>query len=63
MRTDCTYETAKELLEDIISDGEYGELLEVIRSFTEKEAAVFAQRLKRVSQHNEKFILKDNREH
>ena len=61
-RTDVVYDTAKELLEDMISDGKHYELIEAIESLSEKEARVFIGYIGRVKKNGPKFILEDDTE-
>ena len=61
-RTDCVYDTAKELLEDMIFDGNQSELIDAIQGLPEEEAARFVSYLNRAQRNKDKFILKDDRD-
>ena len=60
-RTDEVYNTAKELLESMIFDGEHSELIDAIESFTEAE--VFVKYISRVKKNNDMFILEDDEDY
>ena len=59
-RTDEVYDTAKELLEDMIFDGKHSELIDAIESLTEAEAEMFVKYIDRVKKNEQKFILEDD---
>lgn len=59
-RTDFAYDTAKELLEDMIFEGKHSELIDAIESLTEAEAEMFVKYIDRVKKSKRKFILEDD---
>lgn len=63
IRTDYVYDTAKELLEDMIFDGKSYELIEAVKSLSEEEAKIFIKHIERVKKSGQKFILEDDEEH
>lgn len=58
-RTDYIYDTAKELIEDMILDGRSCELIEAITAFSEEEARAFIKHIDGVKTNEQKFILED----
>ena len=58
-RTDSVYDTAKELLEDMIFDGRSYELIEAITALSEEEARVFIKYIDSVKTNEQKFILEE----
>lgn len=62
-RTDYVYDTAKELIEDMIFDGRSCELIEAITALSEEEAEMFVKYIDRVKKNEQKFILEDDGEY
>lgn len=61
-RTDYAYNTAKDLLDDMIFEGKQYELIKAIESLSEEEAEMFVRHIDRVKKNEEKFILEDDGE-
>ena len=61
-RTDYAYNTAKDLLNDMIFDGKQYELIKAIESLSEEEAEMFVRHIDRVKKNERKFILEDDEE-
>ena len=62
-RVEYVYNTAKELLEDMIFNGIDCELIEAIKSFSEEEAKMFVKHMDRVKKDGQKFILEDEEDY
>lgn len=59
-RTDEVYDTAKELLEDMILYGKHCELIDVIESLSEDEAQMIVKHIDRAKRNGQKFVLEDD---
>ena len=62
-RADEVYDTAKELLKDMITCGQHCELIDALESLSEDEAQIFIKHIDRVKRNKQKFILEDDREY
>lgn len=62
-RTDYVYDTAKDLLIDMMCEGNQYELLKAIESLSKEEAEMFVRHINRAKKNEQKFILKDNEEY
>lgn len=62
-RIDWVYDTAKELLDDMIDNGEDYELVNAIKSLSEEEATMFIKYIDRAKSNEQKFILEDNKDY
>lgn len=62
-RTDYAYNTAKDLLDDMIFEGKQYELIKAIESLSEEEAEMFVKYIDRVKKNEQKFILEDDGEY
>lgn len=58
-RCDYIYDSAKELLEDMIDEGYHGELFDAMKLLSEEDAKCLARKLSRVHVDGHKFILAD----
>jgi len=61
-RTDCVFNKAKDLINDMIYDGKDYELIKAIESLSEEESVMFIKHIERVKVEVQKFILQDERD-
>ena len=59
VRTHWIYDIAKELLDDMLAEGKYAELLAAIELLTENEAEMFVRHIRRVKRREQKYVLED----
>lgn len=61
-RTDILYDSAKELFDDLMSDGQYDVILDVLKKMTEKEIYNIVSKMKCVNVKDNKLLLKDEKD-
>ena len=59
---DSLYDSAKELLNDLIFDGHYDVILEVLKEMTEEETFTIVSKMKCVNVIDNKLLLKDEKD-
>ena len=61
-RTNILYDSAKELFDDLMSDGQYDVILDVLKKMTEKEIYNIVSKMKCVNVKDNKLLLKDEKD-
>lgn len=57
VRTDIFYDSAKELFDDLMCDGQYDVILDVLKEMTEEEIFNIVSRIKRVNTKDGRLLL------
>lgn len=61
-RTNMLYDSAKELFDDLMSEGQYDVILDTLKEMTEEEIFSIVSKMKRVTIEDEKLLLKDEKD-
>ena len=61
-RTDTLYDSAKDLFNDLMFDGQYEVILEVLKEMTEEEIFGIVSKMKCVNVKDDKLLLKDEKD-
>lgn len=61
-RTNILYDSAKELFDDLMSEGQYDVILDALKEMTEKEIYSIVSRMNCVTVKDEKLLLKDEKD-
>lgn len=62
IRTDLLYDSAKELFNDLMFDGHYDEIFDVLKEMTEEEIFNIVSKIKCVNIKDNKLLLKDEKD-
>ena len=61
-RTDILYDSSKELFDDLMYDGPYDVILDVLKEMTEEEISCIVSKMKCVNVKDYKYLLKDEKD-
>ena len=61
-RTDTLYDSSKELFDDLMCDGQYDVIFDVLKEMTEEEISCIVSKMKCVNVKDDKYLLKDEKD-